>query len=89
MAAQGYCSQSGRNCVCNPGFAHGKDGICTVKLDMAEVPMDEALRIVLFYVVPVLGVGEHSSYPSLACSCWMNAPREGCMASRRQAKARC
>ena len=37
------------------GFAHGKDGICTVVLAVAEQPMDEGLRIVLFYVLPAIG----------------------------------
>lgn len=41
------------------GFAHGENGICTVVLAVPEEPMDEGLRIVLFYVLPALGAREY------------------------------
>ena len=56
-SGRGYCANSGRNCICDRGYADGPDGICARLLDVPEVPMDPALRAFINYGIPLLSLG--------------------------------
>ena len=71
---RGYCSESGRNCVCDPGYADGSDGICSLLLPVPPVPMDPILKAFLFYGAPAIGFGIvfcHSLVILVCCLCFL------------------
>lgn len=55
--SHGYCSESGRNCACDPGYTDAPDGICAMLIPLEPEPMDPALKAFIYYGSPVLGLG--------------------------------